>query len=207
MAGNSPVVSVIMPAYNAARYISAAVESILAQTFGDFELLIVDDGSTDRTPALLAHFAERDERVEVIDQEHAGYVRALNLMLDRARGELVARMDADDIAHPGRLRQQVEFLSTRPEVVCVGSAFDIIDDLVTRKGMGLILISHDLNLVSRYCDRILVMNAGRVVEECAAGELDKARHPYTRGLLAAMPTIDESRDELPVLDRTQWAGT
>jgi peptide/nickel transport system ATP-binding protein len=84
---------------------------------------------------------------------------------------------------------------------------DIIDDLVTRKGMGLILISHDLALVSRYCDRILVMNAGQVVEECAAGQLDKAQHPYTRGLLAAMPVIDETREELPVLDRSQWAGT
>ena len=84
---------------------------------------------------------------------------------------------------------------------------DIIDDLVTTKGMGLILISHDLALVSRYCDRILVMNSGVVVEECAAGELENASHPYTRGLLAAMPTINEQRDELPVLDRTQWAGT
>jgi peptide/nickel transport system ATP-binding protein len=84
---------------------------------------------------------------------------------------------------------------------------DIIDELVRNKGMGLILISHDLNLVSRYCDRILVMNAGRVVEECAAGQLENARHPYTRGLLAAMPVINETRDELPVLDRTQWAGT
>ncbi|MCR6673151.1 ABC transporter ATP-binding protein [Devosia ginsengisoli] len=93
------------------------------------------------------------------------------------------------------------------DVSVQAQVLDIIDDLVTSKGMGLILISHDLNLVSRYCDRILVMNAGTVVEECAAGELDKAQHPYTRGLLAAMPVIDESRDELPVLDRTQWAGT
>ena len=93
------------------------------------------------------------------------------------------------------------------DVSVQAQVLDIIDDLVTRKGMGLILISHDLNLVSRYCDRILVMNAGHVVEECAAGELDKAQHPYTRGLLAAMPTIDEARDELPVLNRTQWAGT
>jgi peptide/nickel transport system ATP-binding protein len=84
---------------------------------------------------------------------------------------------------------------------------DIIDDLVTTKGMGLILISHDLNLVSRYCDRILVMNSGTVVEECVARDLAQAQHPYTRGLLAAMPQIDESRAELPVLDRTQWAGT
>ena len=93
------------------------------------------------------------------------------------------------------------------DVSVQAQVLDIIDDLVTDKGMGLILISHDLNLVSRYCDRILVMNSGTVVEECAAGQLDTASHPYTRGLLAAMPTMNESRDELPVLDRTQWAGT
>lgn len=93
------------------------------------------------------------------------------------------------------------------DVSVQAQVLDIIDDLVTSKGMGLILISHDLNLVSRYCDRILVMNAGTVVEECAAGQLDQASHPYTRGLLAAMPTINESREELPVLDRSQWAGT
>jgi len=93
------------------------------------------------------------------------------------------------------------------DVSVQAQVLDIIDNLVTTKGMGLILISHDLNLVSRYCDRILVMNSGVVVEECAAGELENAQHPYTRGLLAAMPVIDESRDELPVLDRSQWAGT
>jgi peptide/nickel transport system ATP-binding protein len=84
---------------------------------------------------------------------------------------------------------------------------DIIDDLITTKGMGLILISHDLNLVSRYCDRILVMNAGQIVEQCAARDLENATHPYTRGLLAAMPRIDETRETLPVLDRSAWAGT
>jgi peptide/nickel transport system ATP-binding protein len=93
------------------------------------------------------------------------------------------------------------------DVSVQAQVLDIIDDLVTRKGMGLILISHDLNLVSRYCDRILVMNAGNVVEECVASELANAKHPYTRGLLAAMPVLNETRDELPVLDRTQWAGT
>jgi peptide/nickel transport system ATP-binding protein len=93
------------------------------------------------------------------------------------------------------------------DVSVQAQVLDIIDDLVRTKGMGLILISHDLNLVSRYCDRILVMNGGRIVEECAAGQLSQAQHPYTRGLLAAMPTINEQRAELPVLDRTQWAGT
>jgi peptide/nickel transport system ATP-binding protein len=93
------------------------------------------------------------------------------------------------------------------DVSVQAQVLDIIDDLVTTKGMGLILISHDLNLVSHYCDRILVMNAGVVVEECVASELANAKHPYTRGLLAAMPQINETRDELPVLDRSTWAGT
>ncbi|WP_428645519.1 ABC transporter ATP-binding protein [Roseibium sp.] len=96
------------------------------------------------------------------------------------------------------------------DVSVQAQVLDIIDDLVTGKGMGLILISHDLNLVSRYCDRILVMNSGEIVEECKASELHQAKHPYTRGLLAAMPRMDEDREELPVLDRSTWttgAGT
>jgi peptide/nickel transport system ATP-binding protein len=90
------------------------------------------------------------------------------------------------------------------DVSVQAQVLDIINDLVVTKGMGLILISHDLNLVSSYCDKILVMNGGQVVEECAAGELANAKHPYTRGLLAAIPRIDERREELPVLDRSAW---
>lgn len=96
------------------------------------------------------------------------------------------------------------------DVSVQAQVLDIIDDLVNGKGMGLILISHDLNLVARYCDRILVMNNGEIVEECAANALHEARHPYTRGLLAAMPRMNETREELPVLDRSSWttgAGT
>jgi peptide/nickel transport system ATP-binding protein len=84
---------------------------------------------------------------------------------------------------------------------------DLMDDLVRGNGMGLILISHDLDLVARYCDRILVMNAGRVVETCEAHRLHEARHPYTRGLLASVPRIPETRAELPTLDRRAWEGT
>ncbi|AMN53986.1 peptide ABC transporter ATP-binding protein [Labrenzia sp. CP4] len=96
------------------------------------------------------------------------------------------------------------------DVSVQAQVLDIIDDLVTGEGMGLILISHDLNLVSRYCDRILVMNSGEIVEQCKASDLHNAQHPYTRGLIAAMPRMNEDRDELPVLDRSTWttgAGT
>ena len=90
------------------------------------------------------------------------------------------------------------------DVSVQGEVLKIIDDLITRKGMGLIFISHDLNLVSQFCDRILVMYRGEVVEECAASELANATHPYTRGLIASVPRLDETREELPVLDRSQW---
>jgi len=83
----------------------------------------------------------------------------------------------------------------------------VLDELVTRRGMGLIFISHDLNLVKRFCDRVVVMYAGRVVEELKASALEEATHPYTRGLLACLPRIDGSLDPLPTLQRdAAWAG-
>jgi len=77
----------------------------------------------------------------------------------------------------------------------------ILDDLVSQRGLGLIFISHDLNLVASFCDRVLIMYAGRVVEECRASELHSAQHPYTRGLLAALPQVDRPPGPLPVLER------
>jgi peptide/nickel transport system ATP-binding protein len=76
----------------------------------------------------------------------------------------------------------------------------ILDDLVSARGMGLIFISHDLNLVASFCDRVVIMYAGQIVEECRARELHAARHPYTRGLLAALPRIG-APGPLPVLER------
>ena len=82
----------------------------------------------------------------------------------------------------------------------------ILDELVTRRGMGLIFISHDLNLVSKFCDRVIVMYAGRIVETIAASRLSEAQHPYTRGLLSCLPQIDGSLEPLPVLNRqASWA--
>jgi peptide/nickel transport system ATP-binding protein len=77
----------------------------------------------------------------------------------------------------------------------------ILDDLVTQRGLGLVFISHDLNLVATFCDRVLVMYAGRIVEELRAGELARATHPYTRGLLESAPRLDAPRERLAVLAR------
>jgi len=83
---------------------------------------------------------------------------------------------------------------------------DIMDDLVKQRGMGLIFISHDLNLVADFCDRVLIMYAGRIVEVCKANELHQAQHPYTRGLLNSLPRLDKPRDRLEVLQRNpDWS--
>jgi peptide/nickel transport system ATP-binding protein len=77
----------------------------------------------------------------------------------------------------------------------------ILDELAAQRHLGLIFISHDLNLVASFCDRVLIMYAGRIVEECAASELAHAKHPYTRGLLASLPRVGDTRNRLPVLTR------
>jgi len=123
-----PLISVLMPVYNAERYVAQAIASILTQTLGDFEFLLVNDGSSDRTPAILERYAQQDSRIRLISRPNTGYVAALNEMLHLARGEYLARMDADDIALPQRFEWQVEFLQHHPEVVCVGGAHEIIDE-------------------------------------------------------------------------------
>ena len=92
------------------------------------------------------------------------------------------------------------------DVTVQSQVLAILDDLVRERGLGLIFISHDLNLVASFCDRVLIMYAGQVVEECRAADLAQAQHPYTKGLLASLPQIGDSRGELPILDRDPaWA--
>ena len=107
----TPRVSVVMAVHNGAPWIGEAIESVLAQTFGDLEAVIVDDGSTDATPDLLA--AVRDRRLRVERRPHAGLTRSLNAALARAQTPLVARLDADDLMLPDRLERQVAKLEQR----------------------------------------------------------------------------------------------
>jgi glycosyltransferase involved in cell wall biosynthesis len=123
----APAISVLLPAYNAARYVAEAVESILAQTYGDFEFLIVDDGSTDDTPRILSRYAGRDRRIHYVSRPNTGLVTALNEMLARSRGEFIARMDADDIAMANRFESQMSYLADHPDCVMIGSRVLVID--------------------------------------------------------------------------------
>jgi len=130
-----PRVAVLMPARDAARTVRAAASTILRQTCRDLALVAVDDGSDDATPEVLQRLAERDPRVEVVRAGGEGIAGALNLALARCDAELVARMDADDLAHPRRLALQVEALAADPSLVAVGSQVKLFPRRALRPGM------------------------------------------------------------------------
>jgi glycosyltransferase involved in cell wall biosynthesis len=117
---NAPRVTVLMPVFNGEAHLAGAIDSILGQTFRDFELLVIDDGSTDRSAAIAAGFGDSRVRVER-NTSNLGLVRTLNRGLDMARGEYVARMDADDLSLPERLRGQVAFLDAHPDFGLCGT--------------------------------------------------------------------------------------
>lgn len=124
---NSPAVSVLMSVYNGQEFVREAIESILAQTFHDFEFLIIDDGSTDRTAEILSEFARRDKRVRIVSHSNRGRATSLNIGIDLSAGKYIARMDADDVALPTRFQEQVEFLEQHPDVVVLGGAVELIN--------------------------------------------------------------------------------
>jgi glycosyltransferase involved in cell wall biosynthesis len=123
-----PRLSVIMSVYNDANFLPYSIESILNQSFSDFEFIIVDDGSTDLSSNILAHYEKLDSRICVIRQENTGLTAALNVALKKAGGEYVARMDADDVSLPERFATQVAFLDANSEIGVVGSCVLLIED-------------------------------------------------------------------------------
>lgn len=131
-----PRVSVLLPVHNEECFLEQAVESILRQTESSFELILVDDGSTDGSPALLERLAQGDRRIKPIHQPHAGIVAALNRGMREASGRYVARMDADDLAHPERLRLQAGYLDLHPDIGMVGSRVEYLGDAGRNRGLA-----------------------------------------------------------------------
>jgi glycosyltransferase involved in cell wall biosynthesis len=128
MKKNKPLISVIMPAYNAQEHIKSAIESILNQTYRQFELIIVDDSSTDKTPYIIRAYAKKDKRIKVLrNTSKRNIAHVLNLGIDAARSNIIARMDADDIAVSRRLELQYKSLNMSPHIAVVGADVLIID--------------------------------------------------------------------------------
>ena len=117
-----------MSVFNGACFLDEAIASVRAQTFADFEFLVLDDGSTDASRAIIEHHAATDPRIRPIFRENRGLIASLNQLLGEARAPLIARMDADDVCRPQRFERQIAFLAGHPDYAVVGSAAEDIDE-------------------------------------------------------------------------------
>lgn len=123
-----PKVSVLMPVMNGDEFLSGAIESILGQSFGDLELVIVDNGSADGSWQTMSEYRRKDKRIRILRNKNLGFTASLNLMLDLARGDYVARQDADDLSHPDRVKIQVGLLEANPGAVMTGGRCEVVDE-------------------------------------------------------------------------------
>jgi glycosyltransferase involved in cell wall biosynthesis len=147
-------VSVVMAVRDAARYLGEAIESVLAQSFGDFEFLIFDDGSRDGSPEIAQGYAKRDPRIALYRGSTSGQTFWLREGVSRARGEWIARMDADDLSHPERFAKQVAYLREHPECVALGAKVRVIDP--DRRPIR----DHEVPLEHEEIERALLLGAG-----------------------------------------------
>ncbi len=129
---HNPEISILLPVFNAEHYLREAIKSLLNQTYGDFELIIIDDGSVDNSMNIASEFD--DKRIRLFHKNHQGLIESLNFGIERAGGRWIARMDADDVVLPNRFKLQQEYLSNHKDVVAVGGAAYLIDSEGIRTG-------------------------------------------------------------------------
>ncbi|QDU34452.1 Putative glycosyltransferase EpsE [Poriferisphaera corsica] len=140
---HTPLVTVVIPTWNDDQYISEAIQSILKQTFTDFELIIANDGSTDNTPVIAEKFAKQDDRIIILNKPHSNGSIIRNHALEITRGQFTAVMDADDYSDHTRLEKQVNFLLENPDHVAVGSWFVRVDPEGNTLGMKMLPETHE----------------------------------------------------------------
>ncbi|MFT4659776.1 MAG: glycosyltransferase involved in cell wall biosynthesis [Patiriisocius sp.] len=133
---SNPLVSVIMPAFNADKYISSAIESIIQQSYNNWELIVVDDGSTDKTNEIVRTYMTKDERIKLyVNNINRGLIFTRNRGLENANGKYIANLDSDDISLTSRLEEQVRFLEGNPDYVLLGSGSNLINSLGKKIGV------------------------------------------------------------------------
>jgi len=175
-----PRVSVLLPVWNGETFLAAALEGILRQTLSSFELIVIDDGSTDASAAIAENFARSDDRVRVLRRAHEGLSASLNAGMATVRGEYVARMDADDISVPHRLQKQVEYLDAHPACAAVGAWIEVIDEAGLPVGRKTFVKTHEeilaalLQGISAIAHPTVVMRRDVLR---AAGGYDASRYP------------------------------
>lgn len=166
---STPTVTVLLAVFNGAPLLRASIESVFAQTFTDFELLVVDDGSTDETPAVLHEY--KDARLRVVKNErNLGLTRSLNRGLAEARGKFVARQDADDLSAPQRLEKQVAFLCQHPEVQLLGTCAWRMNPEGRNTGPNDLPTTHDAIRWASVTDNPFLHTSVMFRRECVLGE-------------------------------------
>jgi glycosyltransferase involved in cell wall biosynthesis len=200
----TPLISCVTTVYNTQRYVAETIESILAQTLGDFEYILVDDGSKDDSLQVLRKYEQQDKRIRVITGPNRGIVGAANEGLKHARGEFLARIDSDDVAMSERFEKQAAFLQAHPEVVAVGCRLMLIDPygspiVTTDHKLTHEEIEHELLINGSgwalsqpavMMRRALVVELGGYRKEYEASEdLDLALRLAERGKLANLPDV------------------
>lgn len=178
-----PAISVVMPVWNGSRYLKEAIDSILAQTLRDFEFLIIDDGSTDETVAIIESY--QDPRIRLIRQDHKGIVVALNTGVRNARSNWIARMDADDISKPDRFERQLRALAADPNGIMCYTNFDFLFPDGTSKPIRFFSASEGV-LMLQLCFFCPIAHPTVVfrkdVFEACGGYLNEERHAEDFGL-------------------------
>ena len=131
---SNPHVSVVMAVYNAQKYVSDAIESILCQTYNDFEFIIIEDGSSDESLKIIQSYS--DPRIKVIrNKENLKLIKSLNLGLQKACGRYIVRMDADDVSRPDRIEKQVNYMESHPDCVLCGTSYRTFGDGVAARNV------------------------------------------------------------------------
>lgn len=136
---SAPLITVVMPVFNAANYLNLAIDSIIDQTYTNWEMIAIDDGSTDNSLAILLHYQLRDKRIKVFSRENKGIAYTLNQGIEKANGDFIARMDADDISMPTRLELQLDALIVNPSLDLIATNAFLIDD--QNKSVGELMCS------------------------------------------------------------------
>jgi len=137
-----PVVTVLMSCYNGEKWLGDVIESVLNQTFRDFEFVIVDDGSRDKSLEIMKGYSAKDSRIRIIKKENTGLPDSLNAGIKIAKGDWIARIDTDDLCEPQRLEKQMDFAISDPEIVLIGTAYHEIDEQGSVKNLQLYPETH-----------------------------------------------------------------
>jgi len=179
-------ISVLMPVYNGVRFLREAVESVLAQSYSDFEFVVMDDGSTDSSVSILESYAKADSRIVLVQRPHMGLVASLNAGIAAARSELIARFDADDRMAPNRLERQLAYLREHPELSVVCSYANLVDVNGNRIGRS----AHPVDVIQG-------------VKQCKPPLFLEIVHPSVIMRKAAVSSVGGYR-QMPLEDRDLW---